>query len=62
MPGRKMPAMQILMPFLQILERYNGMLMAPVPRAETPGEDPFKDAFKDVLDRAPPALTLVAKR
>jgi hypothetical protein len=38
------------------------MLMAPVPRAETPGEDPFKDAFKDVLDRAPPALTLVAKR
>ena len=56
--------MQILMPFMQILERYNGMLMAPAPDApaKPPAEDPFKDAFRDVLDRAPPALTLVAKR
>jgi len=53
------------MPFLQLLERYNGMAMTAAPEApETAhAEDPFKDAFKNALEgAAPPALTLVAKR
>lgn len=56
--------MQILMPFLQVFERYNGMVMTPAPEApaESPKEDPFQDTFRDMLDRMPPTLTLVAKR
>ena len=53
------------MPFLHLLERYNGMAMTPAPEApETaPAEDPFKDAFRSALEvAAPPALTLVANR
>jgi hypothetical protein len=57
--------MEILMPFLHLLERYNGMAMTPAPEASetAPAEDPFKDAFKSALDvAASPALTLVANR
>jgi hypothetical protein len=56
--------MQILMPFLHVLERYNGMRMAPAPEphTETSAEDPFKDTFKSLLDSAAPALTLVSNR
>jgi hypothetical protein len=57
--------MEILMPFLHLLERYNGMAMTPAPEAPeaAQAEDPFKDAFKGALEAAaPPALTLVANR
>jgi hypothetical protein len=57
-----MAAMEILMPFLHLLERYNGMVMTPAPE-ETPAKDPFEGAFKKALEAVPPpALTLVAKR
>lgn len=57
--------MEILMPFLHLLERYNGMVMTPAPQTPEAAQvdDPFKDAFKGALEvAAPPALTLVANR
>jgi hypothetical protein len=53
--------MEIFVPFLQILERYNGMAMRPAPEktAEKPAEDPFAGAFEIAT---PPTLTLVANR
>ena len=53
------------MPFLHLLERYNGMVMTPAPQTPEAAQvdDPFKDAFKGALEvAAPPALTLVANR
>jgi hypothetical protein len=59
--GAQTPAMEIFVPFLQMLERYNGMTMTPAPEkpVEAPAEDPFADAFEIV---ARPKLTLVANR
>ncbi|HWE07406.1 MAG TPA: hypothetical protein VG274_11895 [Rhizomicrobium sp.] len=53
--------MEIFVPFLQMLERYNGMTMTPAPEkpVEAPAEDPFAGAFEIV---ARPKLTLVANR
>jgi hypothetical protein len=59
-----MAVMEILMPFLHLLERYNGMVMTPAAAPEEmPVADPFADTFKSTLEVAPPpALTLVANR
>jgi len=59
-----MAGMEILMPFLHLLERYNGMVMTPADApVEAPAQDPFADAFKSTLEAAPPpALTLAANR
>jgi len=56
--------MEILMPFLHLLERYNGMVITPADApVEAPAQDPFADAFKSTLEAAPPpALTLAANR
>lgn len=54
--------MQIVMPFLQMLERYNGMMMTPVETdaleeaiADAPAERPLEESHV-------PALMLVANR
>ena len=59
--------MHIAMPFLQMLERYNGMLMTPVETdaleeaiAAAPVED--QNAEDVAAEIPPPRLTLVASR
>jgi hypothetical protein len=61
--------MHVVMPFLQMLERYNGMMMAPVETdaleeaiAAAPIEDQNAEDEGVVAEGPPPRLTLVASR